>query len=62
MIEDVDKFVLEAALRKLSLAFDDFIEECLNENGDRVQPSSRALAQAKACLPEYCKNSFKKRK
>lgn len=60
-MENIDKFILETALRKLSLAFDEFIGECVDESGHAIQPSSRALAQAKACLPEYCKNSFKKK-
>jgi len=53
--------ITEIALRKLSGAFDEFIGQCMDEDGKPVAPDIRALAAARGYLPPYCKLAYKKR-
>jgi hypothetical protein len=43
----------------MSDAFDDFIGGCI-ENGKPKAPDIKALAKARAYLPPYCKNAYRK--
>jgi hypothetical protein len=54
--ERIDQLVLTT----LSLAFDEFVAECVDSDGKPKAPSRRALMRAKASLPPYCKQAFKK--
>ena len=54
--------ILKLALIKLGEAFDDFIGECLDEDGKPKQPDYGALAKARAYLPPFCKNAYEKNK
>lgn len=56
-----DKEILELSLKKLSLAFDEFISECLTEDGKPKEPTIQAIMKSKGYLPSYCKNSYKKK-
>ena len=56
-IETVDLL----AIKKLSEAFDAFVDACLDENGKPKAPDRKAILKAKACLPPYCKHSFKRK-
>ena len=50
--------ILELALRAMSLAMDEFISACIDENGNPRAPLPGDLAKAKAFLPQYCRNAF----
>lgn len=52
-------YVIEHALRLLTTHFDDFIGECMDEDGKPKAPSPKALAQARACLPAAYKHAHK---
>lgn len=54
-----DKSVEALALAALTRHFDEFIGACINAFGEPTTPTSRALAQARACLPLTATNSFK---
>lgn len=54
-----DCFILEKSLNILSLAFNDFLNECL-EDGKPKLPTMRAISKARAYLPPYCSLSYKK--
>lgn len=51
--------ITEHALRILTKHFDTFIGECMDENGKPKAPSTKALMQARACLPAQYANAFK---
>ena len=55
-----DIYVLETALKKLSLAFDEFISECL-DGAKQKAPDYRAIMKARGYLPPYCKNAYAKK-
>ena len=57
MNEDIK--IIEISLRKISEAFDEFVNECTTEDGNTKQPSYQAIMKARGCLPPYCKHSFK---
>lgn len=50
------------ALRALSLAFDNFIDACLNDDGKAQAPTNVDIAKARAYLPPYCKHAYSKKK
>lgn len=52
--------ILKLSIIKLSEAFDEFVSECLDEDGKPQQPDHRALAKARGYLPPYCKNAYEK--
>ncbi len=56
-----DIVILKLALRSLSLAFDHFISETLDENGKPKIPDIRAISKARGYLPEYCVNSYRRK-
>ena len=47
------------ALRILTKHFDTFISECMDTDGKPKAPSTKALMQARACLPAQYANAFK---
>ena len=49
---------LEIALQIMSLALDNLIGECLDENGKPKAPHYKILAQVRGLLPPYCKHAF----
>ena len=55
-----DTRILELSLTKLSLAFDHFISECM-EDGKPRQPTMQALMRARGYLPPYCVHAYKKK-
>lgn len=57
--QDISIRVLELSIRTMSDAFDDFIGGCI-ENGKPKAPDIKALAKARAYLPPYCKNAYRK--
>ena len=59
-IVELDNKILELSITNLSEAFDEFIGACLDESGNPRQPTIQALMKAKAYLPTYCRNSFKR--
>lgn len=52
-----DKKVLELSLKKLSEAFDDFIDECMKDGG----PTKQDIAKARGYLPPYCQHAYAKK-
>jgi len=46
--------VLEIALKKVTEALDDLIDECYETEG----PSKQAVAKARGCLPKGYKNAY----
>ena len=60
-MKEVDSKILEESLKALSLAFDEFVTECSDNNIPKC-PSNQALAKARGCLPPYCINAYKKKK
>lgn len=55
-----DDEVLAHALAALTRHFDAFVGDCMDAiEGLPMAPSRKALAQARACLPSSCANSFK---
>lgn len=57
--DKIDKKIIELALKKVLENFDDFIDQCHDENGDVCTPSQKALAKARACLPQKYMYAFK---
>lgn len=53
----IDRMILEIALRKMSLAFDEFIGAALKDGG----PTKQDVAKARGFLPPYCGHAYKKR-
>lgn len=53
--------VLKLALIKLSEAFDEFIDECIEPNGQPKAPGMGKIMKARGYLPPYCKNSYQKK-
>lgn len=49
-----EKEVLEIALKKVTEALDDLIDECYEMEG----PSKQAVAKARGCLPKGYKNAY----
>lgn len=56
-----DIVILKLALKSLSLAFNHFISETLDENGKPKIPDPRAISKARGYLPDYCSNSYRKK-
>ena len=48
------------ALFKLSEKFDEFIAECMDENGKPIAPSHKSIMRARGYLPPSCKTALKK--
>ena len=59
--KDIDIDVLEKSLKAVSQEFDLFIGKCVSGNGEPVAPSRGDVMKARASLPLYCENAFKKR-
>ena len=53
--------ILKLALIKLGESFDDFIGECMDEDGKPKAPDQQALAKARGYLPAFCENAYKKK-
>jgi len=49
-----DKDMLEIALKKLSLAFDSFVADCIDKAGRPKAPDCKSLMRARGCLLPYC--------
>ena len=56
-----DVEILELSIESLSKEFDELISRCMDSEGKPKQPDSKALIRAKACLPSYCDNAFKRK-
>ena len=52
--EQIDALII----RKLCLAFDEFIGACLKDAG----PTKQDIAKARGYLPPYCKHAYQKKK
>lgn len=57
-MSNTELFVLLSALRHMSLALDELISGCIDENDNIVAPSRRDIMRARGCLPKYCKMSL----
>lgn len=57
-----DTEVLEIALRRMSLALNELVMECLNIDGSAKAPSRQAIMRACGLLPPYCSQTLSKRK
>jgi len=53
--------ILEIAIKKLSVAFDEFVGSCLDENGKPKAPDYRAIMKARGYLPTYCEHALSKK-
>ena len=53
-----DVEILELGLRKLSVALNELIDECVDENYDPKLPSIQAIMRARGCLPPPCDHAF----
>jgi len=53
--------ILKIALKQMSLQFNDFIKECMEEDGKPKEPSYKALMKARGFLPPYCEYSLSKK-
>jgi hypothetical protein len=60
MSNAIDKAVLEAAVKVLSVTLDALIAECLAKDGTPQAPSRKTLMKARGMLPKYCATSFNK--
>ena len=58
----MEKQILEIAIKKLTVAFDEFVGDCLDEEGKPKQPSMQALYRARGTLPVWCNNTIVKKK
>ena len=57
-----DIIVLELSLNKLTDSIDEYLSECIDENGNMQIPHKKALMKIRACLPKTCKNTLIKEK
>lgn len=55
--QEIDRLIIRAVYKVL----DDFVADCLDEAGNPKAPSKKAIANARAYLPVWCKNSFNKK-
>lgn len=53
--------VLELAIKNLSMAFDEFVAACMDENGKPKAPDYRAMMKARGYLPPYCECALSKK-
>jgi hypothetical protein len=53
-----EKILLEHAIRAVTDHFNDFIGQCMDENGKPKAPSMGDLMKARACLPTRCPHAF----
>jgi hypothetical protein len=53
--------ILEMALKHMSIQFNDFIKECMTEDGKPKEPSYKALMKARGYLPPYCECALSKK-
>lgn len=53
-----DPRILEVSLKVMSLALDNLVAACLDENGKPKAPDRKALMQAQAKLPAYCSHTL----
>lgn len=54
--------ILRIAIGKLSKVLNDFIGECMDEDGSPKVPSRKALMKARGYLPFSCSHSLAKKK
>jgi len=54
--------ILRIAVKRLSKVFNEFIGECMNEDGSPKAPSQKALIKARGYLPPHCKHSLTRKK
>lgn len=59
--KEIDKMVLELSLRFMSEAFNDFVTECMSDEGEPKMPTKQALMKARGFLPPYCSQSYKRK-
>ncbi len=52
--------VLELALKSVSTRLNDFVSSCIDEQGNPKAPTQKDIMQARASLPPYCAQAFKK--
>lgn len=53
-----DARILKLAVDAVSMQFNAFIGECMDENGKPKAPSMQALMRARATLPPGCEHAF----
>lgn len=53
-----DHRILEVALKVMSLALDNLVAACLDENGKPKAPDRKDLMQARSKLPAYCSHTL----
>lgn len=53
--------ILEMALKHMSIQFNDFVKECMTEDGKPKEPSYKALMKARGYLPPYCECALSKK-
>lgn len=53
--------VLKIALKQLSIQFNEFVKECMTEDGKPKEPSYKALMKARGYLPPYCECALSKK-
>ena len=56
-----DSELLEIALNKLSLSFEQFICSCMDGDDNPKAPPRGDLMKARACLPPYCDKALSKK-
>lgn len=55
-----DRKVLQISLEKITMAFNEFISECLDDDSKPKAPQMKALMRARACLPAKCSKTLSK--
>jgi hypothetical protein len=53
--------ILKIALKQTSLMFDEFVKECMTEDGKPKEPSYKSLMKARGYLPPYCECALSKK-
>ena len=59
---DVDRQILDLALREMSKALSTLIAECLDDAGKPKEPSQQAIMRARGMLPPYLELAFSKKR
>jgi hypothetical protein len=53
-----EKALLQHAVHALTDHFNEFIGQCMDENGKPKAPAMGELMKARACLPARCEHAF----
>lgn len=56
------KEVYEQIIKNLTKTLDNFVGQCLNEDGTIKAPTKQNIYYVRGCLPIWCKNTLVKKK